>query len=198
MTPGSMSEDEILAPDKRQMLLTPRDHGHSRSQLRTGSLVIRPRLDARTRTERPHVLIVTDDESLGSFLTEGLPLGGFWTSIIASGLQALEVFNLRQFDLIVVDGGLQTFGAMEFLRRLRGTSTRDRNARARSGAPAVLIGLETDRPSDADIAGLGIAAFLSPPLELDEIVRHLHLVFDVWRSAHPDTPLADEAALRNF
>lgn len=163
-----------------------------------GNVVIRPRLDAQHRNERPHVLIVTDDESLGAFLTEGLPLGGFWTSIIASGLQALEVFNLRQFDLVVVDCGLQSFGAMEFLRRLRGKSSRDRSSQSRSGAPAILIGEECERPSAEQTAELEIAAFLSPPLELGEIVRRLHLVFSEWRVNHPGTMLADEAALRDF
>jgi len=166
--------------------------------MHSGGFVIRPKLDARNRNERPHVLIVTDDESLGSFLAEGLPLGGFWTSVIASGLQVLEVFNLRQFDLIIVDGGLQTFGAMELVRRLRGKSSRDRVGHSRSGAPVIIIGLESDRPSDIELENLGIERFIVPPIDLDELVRNLHLVFNDWRSAHPDTMLADEAALRDF
>ncbi len=157
--------------------------------------MIRPRLEARTHNERPHVLVVTDDDSLASFLSEGLPLGGFWTSTIASGLQALEVFTLRQFDLIVIDGGLRTFGAMEFLRRLRGESSRDPGAQPRSSAPAIMIGTKDDEPGEPDLTVLGIAAFLAPPLELEEIVRTLHLVFGEWRAAHPHTLLADAAAL---
>lgn len=157
----------------------------------------RPKLEARLANERPHVLIVSDDESLGSFLTEGLPLGGFWTSIISSGLQALEVFNLRQFDLVIIDWNMRTFGAMEFLRRLRGKSSRDRSGRSRSSAPVVIIGSDDERPSRFDVADLGVDALLAPPLELEEIVRTLHTVFSEWRSAHPDTLLADVAALRD-
>ena len=63
----------------------------------------RPREDERRTYERPHVLIVTDDPSLSEFLGEGLVMGGFWTSVISHGLQVLEVFRLRSFDLIVVD-----------------------------------------------------------------------------------------------
>jgi hypothetical protein len=62
----------------------------------------------------------------------------------------------------------------------------------------VVIGLETDRPSDTELANLGIEAFIVPPLDLDELVRNLHLVFNDWRSTHLDTMLADEAALRDF
>lgn len=160
--------------------------------------MVRPKLDARAQHERPHVLIVTDDDSLGTFLSEGLPLGGFWTSIISSGLQALEVFNLRQFDLIVLDGDLRTFGALEFLRRLRGKSSRDQSGQSRSGAPVVVIGSGEGKPADRERADLGITAFLTPPVELDEIVRTLHFAFGEWRAAHPTTLLADAAALRDF
>lgn len=160
--------------------------------------MLRPKLEARTQHERPHVLIVTDDESLGTFLSEGLPLGGFWTSIISSGLQALEVFNLRQFDLVVLDGDLRTFGAIEFLRRLRGKSSRDQSGRSRSAAPVVILGSEKSRPSETEATVLGISAFVAPPIELEDLVRVLHQVFAEWRTTHPDTVLADAAASRDF
>lgn len=158
----------------------------------------RPRLEARNSSERPHVLIVTDDPDLAEFLAEGLPLGGFWASVIASGLQALEVFRLRQFDIIVVDADLQSFDAFEFLRRLRGISGFDRSREARTSAPAVLI-LEAQADCDGPIdAALGVVSTLRPPLELDDLVRSLHQVFDTWRRDHPDTPLADSASFRAF
>jgi CheY-like chemotaxis protein len=152
----------------------------------------RPRIQARKQSERPHVLIVSDDRSLSTFLSEGLPLGGFWTSVIASGLQALEVFRLRQFDLVVIDWSLQSFGALEFLRRLRGESTRDASAAPRTLAPVILI---SDAPIDslaaADQKKLGVEALLHAPLEIDEVARALHAVFLAWREDHPDVPLAD-------
>ena len=159
---------------------------------------IRPRVEARHSNERPHVLIVTDDPDLAGFLAEGLPLGGFWASVIASGLQALEVFRLRQFDLVVLDAGMRSFEALEFLRRLRGLSSLDPNGESRTSAPVVLIAdgqidsLEQLPPT------LGVAAMLVPPLELDEVVRTLHDVFEVWRRTYPDRPLADSASLRSF
>lgn len=163
--------------------------------------VPRPRLEARQSSERPHVLIVTDDPGLSMFLAEGLPLGGFWASVIANGLQALEVFRLRQFDLIVVDAGMQSFDAAEFLRRLRGISDLDRGGAPRTSAPAVVIHAASPSGTEA-MAGssveLGVAATLVAPLELEDIVRVLHQVFQDWRQNHPDTPLADSANLRAF
>src|SRR5918996_1437182 len=74
--------------------------------------------------QRPHVLIVSDDPELVAFLGEGLVYAGFWTSTIASAMQALEVFRLRSFDVMVLDAALGGIGAGELLRRLRGRSDR--------------------------------------------------------------------------
>lgn len=159
---------------------------------------IRPRIEQMRTHERPHVLLVTDDPSLSSFLAEGLPLGGFWISVIASGLQALEVFRLRQFDLVVLDVGLQSFDAEEFLLRLRGQSDRDRAATARTQAPVVLIHPGPAHIPHSRAQSLGIEAELAPPLEIDEVVRALHQVFLAWRHDHPTSPLADSASARDF
>ncbi len=152
----------------------------------------RPRLDVQRANERPHVLVVSDDPGLSEFFAEGLPLGGFWVSVIASGLQALEVFRLRQFDLVVVDAEMQNFDAIEFLRRLRGISQLDPGGPARTAAPVVLVESvrpETPRPVDE----LGIKRTLTAPIELEDAVRELHQVFAAWRQFNPDAPLADSA-----
>lgn len=152
----------------------------------------RPRLTARKHSQRPHVLIVSDDPGLASFLNEGLPLGGFWTTVIASGLQALEVFRLRQFDLIVVDWELQSFYPLELIRRLRGESTRSPAQESRTTRPIVVISEHpTDLP-DRDVQALGISRMFHAPIELDEITRDLHIVFDEWREAYPSAPMSDD------
>lgn len=152
----------------------------------------RPRLQARKHSERPHVLIISDDPSLTGFLNEGLPLGGFWTTVIASGLQALEVFRLRQFDIVVLDWGLQSFDALEFLRRLRGVSTRSGASAARTLAPVVVVAEHPVTLSRESQAILGVNRMLHAPLEIDEIARELHAVFDEWRYAFPDVPMSDD------
>jgi DNA-binding response OmpR family regulator len=152
----------------------------------------RPRLQARKHSERPHVLIVSDDPSLATFLNEGLPLGGFWTTVIASGLQALEIFRLRQFDLIVLDWQLGSFGAHELLRRLRGVSSRSSTTAARTTAPVVILSERPAELPDEEIGALGVDRMLHAPLEIEDVVRELHAVFEEWRYAFPDIPLSDD------
>lgn len=153
----------------------------------------RPRLDARRQHERPHVLVVTDAPSLTEFLNEGLPLGGFWVSTIASGLQTLEVFRLRQFDLLLIDRDLESFDADELIRRLRGTST-NASQTPRTLAPIVTIGEHAATSTPDEAATLGIAASLTAPIELEDVVQTLHAVFAQWRQDNPDAPLADAAS----
>lgn len=157
----------------------------------------RPLLTARKHSERPHVLIVSDDPGLSKFLNEGLPLGGFWATVIASGLQALEVFRLRQFDLVVLDWDLQSFDALEFLRRLRGVSTRSATTRPRTTAPVVLISEDPAHLDENDRSLLDVSRMLHAPLDIDEVVRELHAVFEDWRQAFPDVPLSDDPLREN-
>jgi len=156
----------------------------------------RPRLEARQSHQRPHVLIICDDASLASFLNEGLPLGGFWTSVIASGLQAIEVFRLRQFDLILLDAGLTSFAAPELVRRLRGTSSRTSQGLVRTPAPIVLIAEPATALPHAELEKLDVVTQVVAPVELDDLVRDLHRIFAEWQESNPDVPLADFRNLR--
>lgn len=96
----------------------------------------------RLASERPHVLIVTSDDDLKIFLAEGLLIGGFWTSTVASGIQAIEVSRLRTFDVVLLDLDVQGFGGLEILRRLRSTarqSTRSAIQPPLTDAPIILL-----------------------------------------------------------
>lgn len=145
---------------------------------------------------RPHVLIVSSDEDLQAFLTEGLVLGGFWVSSVASGLQAVEVFRLRSFDLVLVDTAVQGFGGAEVVRRLR----RNQQAGGRVAAapltdvPILLISGAPGELGEGDAIAAGADGLLTPPIELADLIPYLFDVVDRWRVAHPDRPWADTAA----
>jgi len=143
---------------------------------------------------RPHALIVTDDPDLRDFLAEGLVYGGFWTSAIASGLQVLEVFRLRTFDLVLIDAALGGMGALEVIRRLRGRSSRGPADGPRTDVPILIIAADPSEVSEEEARDAGADGVLVAPLELETLVPHLHGVVAEWRAAHPDRPWADVAA----
>jgi DNA-binding response OmpR family regulator len=140
------------------------------------------------------VLIVTDDEGLRDFLAEGLIYGGFWTSVIASGLQVLEVFRLRTFDLVLIDAALGGMGALEVIRRLRGRSSRGPASGPRTDVPILVIAADPGEIGSEEAASAGADGILVAPLDLETLVPHLHQIVEAWRAAHPDRPWADEMA----
>ncbi|MEA2513704.1 MAG: two-component system, OmpR family, response regulator [Thermomicrobiales bacterium] len=146
---------------------------------------------SQSALERPHILIVTDDPDLSAFLAEGLVYGGFWTSTVASGIQTLEVFRLRTFDLALVDAALRDLSAVEVIRRLRGRSDRGALASPRTDIPILLIAATAEELQTADVTTAGADGVLVAPLDLEQLVPHLHAVVAAWRASHPDRPWAD-------
>lgn len=143
---------------------------------------------------RPHVLIVSADQDLTAFLGEGLIYAGFWTSVIADAFQALEVFRLRSFDIILLDAALGGIGALEFVQRLRGRSDRAPGD-LRSDIPLVLIAAHAAEVPLAMQQGSDPFATLLAPVELPEIAATLMDAVVTWRTSHPDRVWADAAAL---
>src|SRR5215207_4699022 len=144
--------------------------------------------------QRPHVLIVSDDPELTGFLGEGLVYAGFWTSVIASAVQALEVFRLRSFDVMVLDAALGGIGAIELLRRLRGHSDRTTHTE-RTDIPILIIAASRGELDPLLAEQVGADGVLLAPIELEQLAAVLGRTVTNWRALHPDRRWADEVAL---
>jgi two-component system phosphate regulon response regulator PhoB len=144
--------------------------------------------------QRPHVLIVSDDPELAAFLGEGLVYAGFWTSVIASAVQAMEVFRLRSFDVTVLDAALGGIGALELLRRLRGRSDRATTTE-RTDIPILVIAASSSELDPRKAERAGADGVILAPIELEQLAIDLSRAVTSWRASHPDRKWADEAAL---
>ena len=144
--------------------------------------------------QRPHVLIVSDDPELTAFLGEGLVYAGFWTSAIASAVQALEVFRLRSFDVMALDAALGGIGPIELLRRLRGRSDRTTTAE-RTDIPILIIAASHDELDPVLAEQVGADGVILAPIELEQLAADLGLAVTRWRALHPERKWADEVGL---
>lgn len=143
-------------------------------------------------SHRPHILIVSDDLGLSQFLRDGLTIAGFWTSVVASALQTLEIFRLRTFDLMIVDALLEGLGTSELVQRLRDAEVE--TGSARTDIPIVVVA-ESEREVTLDSArALGADDVIYAPIEIDELALRLYASVRDWRSANPERPWADAVA----
>lgn len=144
---------------------------------------------------RPHVLVVSDDADLASFLAEGLTLAGLWTSVVASPFQALEVFRLRGFDAVLLDAAIGGFGWLELLTRLRAGSDRTAGASPRADVPIFVLAGNAAEVDPAAASHAGADGIAVAPLELDDLAAEVIDAVVRWRLANPGRPWADETAL---
>ena len=153
-----------------------------------------PKRGTGSASERPHVLVVSSDQGLSEFLSEGLMMAGFWTSAVGSALQVLEVFRLRTFDLVLVDAALRGIAAVELVRRLRGRSDRVAGNQPRTDVPIVFVAADPSEiePDLASAAGADDVIFA--PLEIETVAPRLLRLVQDWRASHPGRLYADQIA----
>jgi two-component system response regulator QseB len=111
------------------------------------------------------ILLVEDDELLGSGLSHALARAHYAHEWVRDGETALNLAASSRFDIVVLDLGLPGLDGMTMLRQLR----------ARGSGVPVLILSARDATQDR-VLGLNSGAddYLVKPFELDELFARIH------------------------
>lgn len=113
-----------------------------------------------------HILIVEDDPHITSFVRRGLRAAGYETSEATDGESALILARSRQFDLMLLDIGLQGIDGFTVLSHLRGEGI---------SAPVIIL---TARDSVIDtVRGLesGANDYVTKPFQFAELLARVKL-----------------------
>ncbi|WP_406249209.1 response regulator transcription factor [Microbacterium sp. M] len=113
-----------------------------------------------------HILIVEDDPHITSFVRRGLRTAGYETSEATDGESALIMARTRQFDLMLLDIGLQGIDGFTVLSHLRGEGVT---------APVIIL---TARDSVIDtVRGLesGANDYVTKPFQFAELLARVKL-----------------------
>lgn len=113
-----------------------------------------------------HILIVEDDPHITSFVRRGLRTAGYETSEATDGESALILARTRQFDLILLDIGLQGIDGFTVLSHVRGEGIT---------APVIIL---TARDSVIDtVRGLesGANDYVTKPFQFAELLARVKL-----------------------
>jgi two-component system response regulator QseB len=113
------------------------------------------------------ILLVEDDELLGSGLSDALSRAHYPHEWVRDGRAALTAVKTSTFDLIVLDLGLPHLDGMEVLKQMR----------ARQNSTPVLILSARDATRDR-VEGLNAGAddYLVKPFDLEELLARVHAI----------------------
>jgi two-component system response regulator RegX3 len=114
----------------------------------------------------PSVLVVEDEESFIEALQVGLRKEGFRVSVARDGLQALEMFDVVNPDLVLLDVMLPKMSGLDVCRQLR----------KKTLTPIIMV---TAKGAEIDtVVGLEVGAddYVSKPYRLRELVARMRAV----------------------
>ena len=129
------------------------------------------------------ILVVEDEESFVEALTVGLKREGFRVRVARDGVEALELFDLVQPDLVLLDVMLPRISGIDVCREIR----------ARSQVPIIMV---TAKSSEIDtVVGLEVGAddYVSKPYRLRELVARMRAALR--RAPRPGEPVSSPATL---
>ena len=114
----------------------------------------------------PTVLVVEDEESFVEALKVGLKREGFRVEVARDGLQALDMFDLVQPDVILLDVMLPNMSGIDVCRQLR----------KKTMTPIIMV---TAKGAEIDtVVGLEVGAddYVTKPYRLRELVARMRAV----------------------
>ena len=112
------------------------------------------------------VLVVEDEESFVDALTIGLGREGFEVSIARDGVEAIEMFDRVDPDLVLLDVMLPRLSGVDVCRDIRG----------RSSVPIIMVTAKDDEIST--VVGLEVGAddYVAKPYRIRELVARMRAV----------------------
>ena len=114
--------------------------------------------------KRPRILIVDDDPGQRSLLDSFLKSQGFITSTVASGEQALAALRTEPFAMMISEVRMSGISGLETLRQAR---------KEFAHLPVLLVTAFADIRDAVDAMRDGALNYLSKPIDLDELLRHV-------------------------
>jgi two-component system response regulator RegX3 len=118
---------------------------------------------ANALDQRTTVLVVEDEESFIDALVVGLQREGFRVQVARDGVEALELFELVDPDLVLLDVMLPRLSGIDVCRQIR----------TKSKVPIIMV---TAKSSEIDtVVGLEVGAddYVSKPYRLRELVARM-------------------------
>jgi DNA-binding response OmpR family regulator len=124
----------------------------------------------------PRILVVDDEQSVGTLLAYPLRKDGFEVVRAADGREALARFSEQPFDLVVLDVMLPQLDGLEVCRRLR----------ARSSVPIIMLSAKSEEIDKVLGLELGADDYITKPFSVREFRSRVKAVLRRAALAQPE------------
>ncbi len=131
------------------------------------------------------ILVVEDEESFIDALRVGLAREGFEVSVARDGVEALEVFQSRSFDIVLLDLMLPKLSGLDVCRSIRTTST----------VPIIIVSAKGEEVDMVLMLEIGADDYVTKPYRLRELVARIRAVLR--RHETTATPLLSESVVEH-
>jgi DNA-binding response OmpR family regulator len=117
--------------------------------------------------EKPHILIVEDEQALGILLKENLTAKGFTIKLCKDGLEGWNTFKTERFDLCILDVNMPKMNGFELAQHIR-----------EKNDVVPIIFLTANSAHDDKIKGFDYGAdeYITKPFNLEELVARMKAI----------------------
>ncbi|HEY5303237.1 MAG TPA: response regulator transcription factor [Acidimicrobiales bacterium] len=131
------------------------------------------------------ILVVEDEESFIDALRVGLAREGFEVSVARDGVEALEVFQSRSFDVVLLDLMLPKLSGLDVCRAIRTSSA----------VPIIIVSAKGEEVDMVLMLEIGADDYVTKPYRLRELVARIRAVLR--RHETTATPLLSESVVEH-
>jgi two-component system OmpR family response regulator len=125
---------------------------------------------AEPASNKPHVLVVDDEEHITELVAMGLGFNGFEVERVSSGRAALDAIDKRRPDLIVLDVMLPDLNGFDVARRLR------QNEGAGTRIPIIFLAARDTTQDKVEGLRLGSDDYVTKPFSIEELIERVKAV----------------------
>ena len=133
--------------------------------------------------EKPHILIVEDEPTLGALLKENLKLKGFTTKLCKDGEEGLQTFKTERFDLCLLDVNMPKMNGFTLAKNIR-----EKNEMI----PILFLTANSSQEDKIKGFDYGADEYMTKPFDLEELVARMKAILKRSQYAPQQVVAAEE------
>jgi two-component system KDP operon response regulator KdpE len=114
----------------------------------------------------PAVLIVDDEKAIRDFVRKNLEVRGYRAIVASHGMEAIEIFNTQNIDLVILDLMMPRMDGLETTRRIRQVST----------VPIIILTAMGEEADKVQAFDQGVDDYLTKPFGVAELLARVKAV----------------------